>query len=71
MALQECPYCTGKSFSHGSLSTGGPVTFMPAPDPEASMFASGPSVSAIACLTCGAIFLSCDPRQLGAGNEIG
>ena len=69
MNLQECPYCTGKSFSAGGLSTGGPVTFMPAPDPEMSICAVGPTVSATACQTCGAIFLSCDPRQLGAGDD--
>jgi hypothetical protein len=64
MNLQECPYCTGKSFTHGSLSTGGPIIFIPAPDPEASMVAGGTTVTADVCQTCGAIFMSCDPNQL-------
>jgi hypothetical protein len=64
MDLPECPYCTGKTFTHGSLSTGGPITFMPAPDPEASLLAVGTNVTAIACETCGAIFMSCDPNRL-------
>ncbi|HEY4233264.1 MAG TPA: hypothetical protein VGM76_07545 [Lacipirellulaceae bacterium] len=67
MTLQECPYCTGKSFVRGAISTGGAVTFVPAPDPEMSMVAVGPTVSALACSTCGAIFLGCNPNELPSG----
>jgi hypothetical protein len=65
MSVVECPYCTGKDFLEGSLSTGGTMTFVPAPDPETSMLAVGTTVSAVACQNCGAIFLTCDPNQLG------
>jgi len=64
MNLQECPYCTGKSFVRGAISTGGSVTFVPAPDPDMSMVVVAPMVTALACSTCGAIFLNCDPNEL-------